>query len=87
MKGLKFMKILEAVKGFFDKTGKAIRVFFSNKVRLAVFILSIISVIAISLVSIVCFNAYVSDYYHADLNAIRDVAGVAIPIFTKLRME
>jgi hypothetical protein len=79
MKGLKFMKILEAVKGFFNKMAKAIKVFFSNKVRLAVFILSVISIIAISLVSIACFNAYVSDYYHADLNAIRDVAGVGNP--------
>ena len=80
-KGIDFMKFLEkakkffgealkSIRAFFGKVGRAIKEFFSDRRKLTVFIVALFSLTVITVACIVGFNSFVSDYYHADADAI-----------------
>lgn len=71
------MKAIEAIKRFFNILGERIRAFFADVKKRTVFIVSCVAVVALALIAILCFNAYVSDYYAADRDAISEVARVS----------
>ena len=71
------MQILEAVKGFFIKIGEWIKAFFADVKKRTVFIIVCVSIFAVALTGGLLFHNYVSDYYAADLDAIREVAKIS----------
>ena len=74
-----FSKIGGAIKAFFTKVGQAIKTFFADVKKRTVFIVTTVSIFAVVLSCSLIFYNYVSDYYEADLDAIRDVASVGNP--------
>ena len=64
------MKILETLKAFFIKSGDKIRAFFADTKKRTVFIVTCVSIVAVTLIGVLLFHNYVSDYYAADTDAL-----------------
>lgn len=64
------MKFLAAIKGFFARIGDGIKNFFADIKKRTAFIIVCVSVVALTLIGVLCFHSYVSDYYEADYTMI-----------------
>lgn len=68
------MKALETVKKALHDIGAGVKAFFADAKKRTIFIISVVSILALTLIIALSFHIYVSDYYEADYQAISEVA-------------